>query len=74
MTEQREELAQRFFATAHQGDLGALEALLTQNVVLHSDGGGKAPALTPSLRGRSRVARTLLAWARRGFSSMALGS
>jgi hypothetical protein len=64
MTEQREELAQRFFATAHQGDLGALEALLAQNVVLHGDGGGKVPALARSLRGRSRVARY---WARRGL-------
>jgi hypothetical protein len=67
MTEQREQLAQRFFAAAHQGDLGALEALLAQNVVLHGDGGGKVPALARSTRGRSRVARTLLAWARRGL-------
>lgn len=64
--EQRDELAQRFFAAAHQGDLGALEALLAQNVVLHGDGGGKVPALARPLHGRSRVARTLLAWARHG--------
>jgi hypothetical protein len=30
--------------------------------VLHGDGGGKAPALARALHGRSRVARTLLAW------------
>jgi RNA polymerase sigma-70 factor (ECF subfamily) len=65
--EQHGELAQRFFAAAEQGDLGGLEALLAQDVVLHGDGGGKAPALARSLRGRSRVARALLAWARQGL-------
>jgi RNA polymerase sigma-70 factor (TIGR02957 family) len=64
---QRDELAQRFFAAAHQGDLGALEALLAQDVVLQGDGGGKVPALARSLQGRSRVAHTLLAWARQGL-------
>ena len=44
----------------------ALEALLAHDVVLHGDGGGKVPALARALHGRSRVARTLLAWARQG--------
>jgi RNA polymerase sigma-70 factor (TIGR02957 family) len=61
--EQRHELARRFFAAAHEGDLSALEALLAHDVVLHGDGGGKVPALARALHGRSRVARTLLAWA-----------
>ncbi|MDQ3675258.1 MAG: RNA polymerase sigma factor SigJ, partial [Actinomycetota bacterium] len=65
--QQREELAERFFAAAREGDLGALEALLAHDVVLHGDGGGKVPALARSLHGRSRVARTLLAWARQGL-------
>jgi RNA polymerase sigma-70 factor (ECF subfamily) len=43
--QQREELAQRFFAAAEQGDLPALEKLLAQDAVLHGDGCGKAPAL-----------------------------
>ncbi len=64
--EQREELARRFFAAAQDGDLGALEALLAHDVVLHGDGGGKAPALARALHGRNRVARTLLAWFRQG--------
>lgn len=64
--EQRDELAGRFFAAAQGGDLGALEALLAHDVVLHGDGGGKVPALARSLHGRSRVARTLLAWMRQG--------
>ncbi|MGH2952646.1 MAG: RNA polymerase sigma-70 factor [Solirubrobacterales bacterium] len=64
--EQRERLAQRFFAAAQEGDLGALEALLADDVELHGDGGGKAPALARPLHGRSRVARTFLAWMRQG--------
>jgi RNA polymerase sigma-70 factor (ECF subfamily) len=39
-----------------------LEELLAQDVVLHGDGGGKAPALARALHGRPRVARTLRAW------------
>lgn len=56
---QREELARRFFAAAQQGDLPALEALLAQDVSMHGDGGGKAPAMARSISGRARVARTL---------------
>ena len=62
--EQRDELARRFFAAAEDGDLGGLEALLADDVVLHGDGGGKVPALARSLHGPKRVARTLLAWTR----------
>jgi RNA polymerase sigma-70 factor (TIGR02957 family) len=57
--EQQEELARRFFAAAEQGDLAGLEALLAHDVELTGDGGGKAPALARTLRGRNRVARTL---------------
>jgi RNA polymerase sigma-70 factor (TIGR02957 family) len=60
--EQRDELAQRFFDAAEQGDLAGLEALLAHDVELTGDGGGKAPALARSLRGRSRVARTVGSW------------
>ena len=59
--EQREELATRFFAAAEEGDLEGLEKLLADDVVLHSDGGGKGPALKRALHGRARVARTLIA-------------
>jgi RNA polymerase sigma-70 factor (ECF subfamily) len=62
--EQRDELAQRFFAAAEQGDLAGLEALLAHDVQLTGDGGGKAPALARSLIGRSRVARTVINWFR----------
>jgi RNA polymerase sigma-70 factor (TIGR02957 family) len=62
--EQRDELARRFFAAVEHGDLAGLEALLAHDVDLIGDGGGKVPALARSLRGRTRVARTLIAWLR----------
>ena len=61
--EQRDELARRFFAAAEQGDLARLEALLAHDVELTGDGGGKVPALARTLRGRTRVASTLINWA-----------
>jgi RNA polymerase sigma-70 factor (TIGR02957 family) len=61
---QRDELVQRFLAAARRGDLNGLESMLAQDIVLTGDGGGKVPALARSLRGRRRVARTLLAWMR----------
>jgi RNA polymerase sigma-70 factor (TIGR02957 family) len=60
----REALAQRFFAAAADGDLHALEELLAHDVMLHGDGGGKAPALAHPVHGRAKVVRTLLAWFR----------
>jgi RNA polymerase sigma-70 factor (TIGR02957 family) len=60
--EQRDELAGRFFRAAEEGDLAGLEALLAHDVELSGDGGGKAPALARTLRGRSRVAQTLVNW------------
>jgi RNA polymerase sigma-70 factor (ECF subfamily) len=62
--EQRDALADRFFAAIEEGDLNELEALLAEDVELHGDGGGKAPALARALFGRSRVARTLRNWLR----------
>jgi RNA polymerase sigma-70 factor (TIGR02957 family) len=64
--EQRDALADRFFAAAQEGELEALEALLAEEVELYGDGGGKVPALARMLRGRARVARTLAAWGRQG--------
>ncbi len=62
--EQRDELAGKFFAAARDGDLAGLEALLANDVTLTGDGGGKVPALARTLRGRARVARTLINWRR----------
>jgi RNA polymerase sigma-70 factor (TIGR02957 family) len=64
--ERRDELALRFLAAAHEGDLAGLEALLAADVVLSGDGGGQVPALARSIRGRARVARTLRNWVKVG--------
>ena len=63
--EQREQLAARFFAAAEEGDLEGLEELLAHDVVLHGDGGGKAPALAEA-HGRDRLARALAGFGRVG--------
>jgi RNA polymerase sigma-70 factor (TIGR02957 family) len=64
--EQREALATQFFAAAEEGDLQGLEELLADDVVLHGDGGGKAPALGHAVHGRAKVARSLVAGLRAG--------
>jgi RNA polymerase sigma-70 factor (ECF subfamily) len=66
--EQQDQLARRFFQAAEDGDLAGLEALLAHDVELTGDGGGKAPALPRTLRGRTRVARAVLNWVRRTAS------
>ncbi|MEA2146699.1 MAG: hypothetical protein QOG59_2286 [Solirubrobacteraceae bacterium] len=67
---QRDELARRFFQAAEHGDLTGLESLLAADVTMTGDGGGKAPALARALRGRSRVARTLIDYSTRGIMSL----
>jgi RNA polymerase sigma-70 factor (TIGR02957 family) len=64
--EQRDELAQRFFAAARDGDVDGLRELLAEDVVLHGDGGGKVPALGRAVHGARRVAQTIGAWAKQG--------
>jgi RNA polymerase sigma-70 factor (TIGR02957 family) len=63
---EQEELARRFLAAAQEGDVAALETFLAEDVVVHGDGGGKAPALARPIHGRARVARTLAAWSKAG--------
>ena len=62
--EQREKLADRFFAAVGDGDVKSLEAMLAEDVVLAGDGGGKAPAMARALHGARRVARLLSNWRR----------
>ena len=64
--ERREQLARRFLDAVSTGDLHALEELLTDDVVLHGDGGGRVRAITHAVHGRTRVARALLTWMRNG--------
>jgi RNA polymerase sigma-70 factor (ECF subfamily) len=54
------EVLERFHAAARNGDMDKLLALLSRDVVLHSDGGGKAPALPLPVHGPDKVARTIV--------------
>jgi RNA polymerase sigma-70 factor (ECF subfamily) len=55
-------LADRFLAAAGAGDVGALEELLTEDIVSWSDGrGGEFPTAPRPIRGRARVARLFAA-------------
>jgi RNA polymerase sigma-70 factor (TIGR02957 family) len=51
----RDELAERFFAAAEEGDTEGLKQLLADDVVFYGDGGGKAPAISRPLFGREPV-------------------
>ncbi|WP_074310967.1 RNA polymerase sigma factor SigJ [Singulisphaera sp. GP187] len=52
-------LAERFVTACRSGDLKAIEAMMTENVTVHSDGGGKASAARRVIEGRDRSARFL---------------
>jgi RNA polymerase sigma-70 factor, ECF subfamily len=70
--EQREQLTHQFIRACVSGDIDGLLALLTDDVVLHSDGGGRAPAALNPIYGPSKVARGLLGLLRKappGFIS-----
>ncbi|HTW84327.1 MAG TPA: RNA polymerase sigma factor SigJ [Candidatus Sulfotelmatobacter sp.] len=54
-----------FVAALRAGDLGGIQALLTQDVRLISDGGGKASAARNVLTGQDRVGRFLQGVARK---------
>ncbi len=59
-TAQRDRLLAAFLAAAQAGDLEALEAVLAEDVVALSDGGGVVTAARKAVRGRERVAGFLL--------------
>jgi len=58
--QQREQLLQQFLDATSNGDLGQLVALLSSEVVLHTDGGGKAAAVPNLVCGPDNVARAVL--------------
>lgn len=63
--EEAERLARAFLAASRSGEEAALRAMLAQDVVLHSDGGGvRAAALNP-IQGADKVARLFAALARK---------
>jgi RNA polymerase sigma-70 factor (ECF subfamily) len=54
---QHTELLERFYRAAGSGDMQGLLALLSNDVVMHTDGGGKASALPLPIYGPDKVAR-----------------
>ncbi len=52
-------LAERFVAACRAGDVRSVEAMLTEDVEVHSDGGGKVSAARTVIAGRERAARFL---------------
>jgi RNA polymerase sigma-70 factor (ECF subfamily) len=58
--EQNEQLVQRFLRACRGGEIQELLSLLTDDIVLYSDGGGKVPAAPQPVEGRERVARFLV--------------
>jgi RNA polymerase sigma-70 factor (ECF subfamily) len=59
-------VTERFFAAVAGGDLEALLAALAPDVVLISDGGGKASAARRPIAGADKVARFLVGIAEKG--------
>jgi RNA polymerase sigma-70 factor (TIGR02957 family) len=64
--EEREQLADSFFEAAEKGEFEALEAMLAEDVELHGDGGGKAPAIRHPVFGRAKTAQLFRSWLRLG--------
>ncbi len=59
--EQREQLADRFFAAFTDGNLDGLVAMLADDAVAYGDGGGKAPQWSTPIVGAERIAHVFLA-------------
>jgi RNA polymerase sigma-70 factor, ECF subfamily len=57
--ELRDKLLERFLAAAQEGDVEALEAMLAEDAVFYSDGGGKISAARRPLVGAARIARVM---------------
>jgi RNA polymerase sigma-70 factor (ECF subfamily) len=55
--EERDRLAERFFAAVGEGDVDGLVELLASDVVVYGDGGGKVPQWSAPIVGSDRVAR-----------------
>jgi RNA polymerase sigma-70 factor (TIGR02957 family) len=62
--EQREKLAESFFAAVENGEFEGLETLLAEDVELHGDGGGIAPAIRHPIYGKAKAAKMMRNWGR----------
>jgi RNA polymerase sigma-70 factor (ECF subfamily) len=59
-TQKQDDLLQRFLEAIGTGDMNGLLGLLAHDVVLHSDGGGKAIAVPNLVQGADNVVRGIL--------------
>lgn len=57
--QEAQRLAERFVAACRAGEVKLVEQLITEDVEVHSDGGGKVTAARVIVRGRNLVARYL---------------
>ena len=60
----RDELAARFFSAVTSGDMDGLLSMLAEDAVAYGDGGGKVPAVTRPVVGRTSITQLLLGFAR----------
>jgi RNA polymerase sigma-70 factor (ECF subfamily) len=58
--QEQHELLKHFRQASASGDMAQLLALFSQDIVLHSDGGGKATAVPNLVHGADRVARAIV--------------
>jgi RNA polymerase sigma-70 factor, ECF subfamily len=70
-TQQREQVLQQFVQTSSDGNIEGLLALLSEDVVLYADGGGKVTAVPNPIYGAANVVRFLVG-ARKKFLSPAV--
>lgn len=59
------DLLERFVKATSNGDMEGLLNLLTDDIVLHTDGGGKAIAVPNKVRGAEKVTRAILSASRK---------
>ena len=57
---EHDDLLKRFIQATRSGKMQGLVELLSSEVVLHTDGGGKAVALAKEVRGAEKVAGTII--------------
>lgn len=63
--EEGDRIAHAFFTASQSGDVEGLRAMLVENVVLQSDGGGKVPAFLKPIVGVERIVRLYRGLARK---------
>lgn len=65
-------ITKAFFTASQTGDLAGLSKLLAEDVVFHSDGGGKRPAATKILAGLPQVAQFIAGYGKKSFERFGL--